>query len=173
MPSAIVLVYAHVWKTSYKCERKSGRGRGENSSSAQTWSKTIAPSESFKVHNPINAEESQTGPVLVKLFFSVWVGVRKNRFRHLQPLSLCVNFCGNQSDTTPGPFTFTFAHTSLKSSHFPHTFSLEAALSSGLQLEAGIWTSGGRRASARANSQHTKWQMTFSNKYYSVCLMSF
>lgn len=78
---------------------------------------------------------------------------RKNRGRHLQPLSFRPNVCGNQCHTTPGPCTFSFAHTSLKSYHFPHTFSLQVALSSALQLQAGILN---LRWPTPANSQDTE-----------------
>lgn len=127
--------------TNVKVKRASGELR--NSSSAQICSKTIAPNDS--AFSEVSA--TQTDLTLMKLgsietvFFPVWVGVRKKaRFRHLQPLSFALNVCGNQSDTAPGPSTFTFAHTGFKSYHFPHTFSLEVALSSGLQLQAGILT---------------------------------
>lgn len=100
----------------------------------------------FKVDAAIKVDEAQIGAAPLRLFcFCMRVGVRKkkkprkNRGRHLQPLSFRPNVCGNQCHTTPGPYTFSFAHTSLKSYHFPHTFSLHVALSSGLQLQAGIW----------------------------------
>lgn len=97
----------------------------------------------FKVEAAIKVDGTQIGAALLRLFcFCMRVGVRKNqrknRGRHLQPLSFRPNVCGNQRHTTPGPYTFSFAHTSLKSYHFPHTFSLQVALSSGLQLPAGI-----------------------------------
>lgn len=128
-----------------------------------------------KVHAVIKEDETQKDAALLKLFLfaCVWVGVRKKPEKEQKQTSaasfISPNVCGNQSHTTPGPCTFLFAHTSLKSYYFPHTFSLQVALSSGLQLEAGIlnlrW-----QMSTHACKQSGHQTLKLSNKCYWLCL---